>query len=232
MEKERRIKKIIIKRKDDFLTALEKNWRDFLLKPITNLFFKLHITANQITYIGFVLVFLAIYMYFAKYEIKWQFLILVLAAISDAIDGPTARNNNNVTVLGTWLDHIRDGFLVAWASYLIYTFKLLSLEIIIIIWALQLLMLWINIKDFLIRYLQIVDSETDDLIEDFSLDNLQASVIGRLQFFCWTVGYGFLLLTLIVNIPTLLIIGQAAIILEIIFAALNILESYQKTIKD
>jgi len=231
MEKEPKIKKIIIKRKDDFLTALEKNWRDFLLKPLTNLFFKLKITANKITYVGFGLIFLAIYMYFEKYDIKWQLLVLTLAAISDAIDGPTARNNDNVTILGTWLDHIRDGFLVAWASYLIYTFKLLNLEIIIIVWSLQILLLWINIKDFLIRYLQIIDKETENLIEDFSLDNLQASVIGRLQFFCWTVGYGFLLISVLVNIPTLLIIGQAAIVLEIIFAALNILESYQKTIK-
>ncbi|MHB9019989.1 MAG: CDP-alcohol phosphatidyltransferase family protein [Minisyncoccota bacterium] len=231
MEKQQRIKKIIIKRKDDFLTALEKNWRDFLLKPLTNLFFKFNISANQITYVGFGLIFLAIYMYFAKYDIKWQILILTLAAISDAIDGPTARNNDNVTIKGTWLDHIRDGFLVAWASYLIYSFKLLNLEIIIIVWALELLLLWINIKDFLIRYLQIVNNETDHLIEEFSLDNLQASVIGRLQFFCWTVGYGLLLLTILVKAPTLLIVGQAAIVLEIIFAALNILESYQKTAK-
>jgi len=231
MEKEQRIKKIIINRKDDFLTALEKNWRDFLLKPLTNLFFKINISANQITYVGFVLIFLAIYMYLAKYELKWQLLILTLAAISDAIDGPTARNNNNVTVEGTWLDHIRDGFLVAWASYLIYSLKLLNLEIIVIVWSLELLILWINLKDFLIRYLKIIDSETDRLVEDFSLDNLQASVIGRLQFFCWTVGYGLLLLAILINVPILLIIGQTAIVLEIIFAALNILESYRKSSK-
>lgn len=231
MEKQHRIKKIIIKRKDDFLTALEKNWRDFLLKPLTNIFFKLNISANQITYVGFGLIFLAIYMYFNNYQIKWQLLVLTLAAISDAIDGPNARNNDDVTIKGTWLDHTRDGFLVAWASYLIYFYGLLSLEIIIIVWALQLLLIWINLKDFLIRYLQNIDGENETLIENFSLDNLQASVIGRLQFFCWTVGYGSLLLSLIVPSSTLTTIGEALIILEILFAALDILESYQKTIK-
>jgi len=231
MEKEQRIKKIIIKRKDGFLTALEKNWRDFLLKPLTNLFFKANISANQITYAGFFLILLAVYMHLANYALKWQFIVLVLAAISDAIDGPTARNNDNVTIKGTWLDHIRDGILVAWVSYLIYSFKLLSLEIIIIVWSLQLLLLWINLKDFLIRYLQIIDNETDHLIEEFSLDNLQASVIGRLQFFCWTVGYGLLLLAILIKAPVLITVGQAAIILEIIFAGLNILESYQKSSK-
>ena len=230
MEKEQRIKKIIIKRKDDFITALEKNWRDWMLKPLTNLFEKTGITANRITYAGFGFIFLAVYMHLAKYELKWQLLILTLAAISDAIDGPTARNNNNVTIKGTWLDHIRDGFLVAWVSYLIYSFKLINLEIIIVVWALQLLLVWICLKDFILKYLQnISDQENDILVENFSLDNLQASVIGRLQFFCWTVGYGLLLLTLIINAPILIIIGQALIIIEIIFAGLNILESYQKT---
>ena len=231
MENKHRIKKIIIKRKDDFLTALEKNWRDFLLKPLTDIFYKLNISANQITYVGFILIFVAIYMHLFKYELKWQLVVLTLAAISDAIDGPTARNNDNVTIKGTWLDHIRDGFLVIWASYLIYLFGLLSLETIIIVWALQFLIVWINLKDFSIRYLKIVDVEANILLNNFSLDNLQASVIGRLQFFCWTVGYGFLLLSLLINIPALLAIGQAAIILEIIFASLNILESYQKISK-
>jgi phosphatidylglycerophosphate synthase len=170
-------------------------------------------------------------MYFFKYGIGWQLAILTLAAISDAIDGPTARNNDDVTIKGIWLDHIRDGFLIVWASFLIYHFGLLGLETIIIIWALELLLLWINIKDFLIKYLQSIDQETNYILEDFSLNNLQASIIGRLQFFCWTVGYGLLLLTLIIKSSTLLTIGEAAIILEIIFSALNILESYQKTLK-
>lgn len=231
MEKQQRIKKIIIKRKDDFITALEKNWRDWALKPLTNLFKKIGITANQITYAGFALIFLAIYMYFAGYGIKWQLIVLTLAAITDAIDGPTARNNNNVTVRGTWLDHIRDGFLVAWASYFIYSLKLLSLEILIVVWALEIFFVWIDLKDFLLRYLRIVDSETDQFVENFSLDNLQASVIGRLQFFFWIVGYGFLFLSILVKTPSLLIIGQAMIVLEIIFCTLNIMESYRKTLK-
>jgi len=232
MENNHKIKKIIIKRKDDFITALEKNWRDFLLKPITNLFLKANISANQITYTGFGLIFLGIYMYLTGYELKWQLLVLMLAAISDALDGSTARNNNNVTIKGTWLDHVRDGFLVAWASYLIYSFKLLSLEILIIVWALQLLLVWICLKDFILKYLQNVsDQETNTLIENFSLDNMQASVIGRLQFFCWFTSYGLLLLSLIINLPILTTIGEALIVIEIIFAGLDILENYQKTLK-
>ncbi|MCL5017356.1 MAG: CDP-alcohol phosphatidyltransferase family protein [Patescibacteria group bacterium] len=228
MENDHKIKKIIIKRKDDFLTALEKNWRDFLLKPLTNLFFKANISANQITYFGFILILLAIFMYLADYRLSWQLFILTLAAISDAIDGPTARNNDDITIKGTWLDHIRDGFLVAWASFLIYKFNLLSEEILLIIWSLQIILVWVNLKDFFIRYLHALDNESNKILEDFSLDNFQASVIGRLQFFFWTVSYGSLLLSTLVNIPILITIGQALIVIEIILSSLNILESYQK----
>lgn len=230
-EERQKIKKLVIKRKDDFLTALEKNWRDWSLQPLTGIFRKIGITANQITYLGFILIGIAIWLNQQDYDLKTQLFILIIAAITDAIDGPTARNNNNVTILGTWLDHIRDGTLVAWASYLLYENQLLSLEMIFIIWALQLLLIWITLKDFLIQYLKgLSDAETKVLIHHFSLDNLQASLIGRLQFFCWTVGYLFLLLYLISSNPMLITIGQALIILEIIFAGLNISESYRKSI--
>lgn len=226
----KKIKGVVIERKDDFLTALEKNWRDAALKPLTTIFAHLGIRANHITYFGFLLMAAAIFLYFRQESFLWQLAILTVAGITDAIDGPTARNNNNVTIRGTWLDHLRDGVLVAWASYLIYSYQLLSLDILIIIWALQLLIIWVTVKDFLIHYLKDLPEETGAaLIHQFSLDNLQASIIGRLQFFCWMVGYGLLLLFILTPSELLLNIGQSLITLEIIFAALNLLESYQKT---
>jgi phosphatidylglycerophosphate synthase len=231
-EERQKIKRLVIKRKDDFLTALEKNWRDWSLRPLTAVFHYLGITANQITYVGFVLIGIAIWMFFRNFPLTLQLAFLALAAISDAIDGPTARNNNNVTILGTWLDHIRDGLLVAWASFLLYQFNFLSLELILLIWSLQAVLMWITLRDFLIRYLKGLPREEDAelLISNFSLDNLQASVIGRIQFFCWTVGYLFLFMFLINPLPIFITIGHALIVLEIIFAALNILESYQKVL--
>jgi len=225
------LKRLVIKRKDDFLTALEKNWRDWTLLPITKIFYKIGITANQITYLGFALLGVAIIMHFNNYPFKWQFWILVLAGVSDAIDGPTARNNNNVTVLGTWLDHIRDGALVAWATYIIYINGLLNPEIILIIWALQALLLWITIKDFLFRYIkELTNEEQKVFVTDFSLDNLQASILGRLQFFCWTMGFALIIYHLLYPNQMLLTIGHGLIILEIIFATLNISESYRKSL--
>ena len=230
-EEKQKIQKFIVKRKDDFLTALEKNWRDWLFAPLTIFFKFAKIRANYITYVGFILIAAAIWMYFKDYGLKWQVLILALAGLSDMIDGPTARNNNDITILGTWLDHIRDGALAAWASFLLYDYRLLGIEIIAVIWILQIIMLWILLKDFLIRYLQNLSKEEGDhLVYKFSLDNLQASIVGRLYFTCWAVGYLFLFLAEIYSIPQFIFAGEILIILEIIFSALAILESYQKAI--
>ncbi len=224
-----KIKKIVIRRKDDMITALEKNWRDWALRPLTALFRILGISANHITYAGFALIVAAVWVHFAQGSFPIQFILLALAAVSDAIDGPTARNNDDVTVLGTWLDHSRDLMLIVWATYLIYHYNLLNGEILIVIWALEFVLGWLSIKDLVLRYLRGMSPEQSDAVLDqFSLDNLQASVIGRLQFFCWTVGYGSLLLFLLVPLPVFPTIGQALIFLEIIFAALNISDTYQK----
>ncbi|MBU6142061.1 CDP-alcohol phosphatidyltransferase family protein [Patescibacteria group bacterium] len=230
-EGRQKIKKIVIRRKDDMLTALEKNWRDWALWPLTTVLWKLKIRANHITGAGFFLIAFAIWMYFAGYPFSWQFALLAAIAVSDAIDGPAARNNDDVTVLGTWMDHIRDALLMMWASYLIFAYHLLSGEIIIIVWSLELLFIYASIKDFLIRYLEMLSESEErgqELMDQFSLDNLQASVIGRLQFFFWTVSYGSLFLSLYFPNAGFSMIGQALIILEIIFAALNISDTYQK----
>ena len=231
VEERQKIKKIIIKRRDDFLTALEKNWRDWAFRPLTFVFGKIGISANHVTYTGFLFLAVAVWLYFKDYNFQWQFFFLILSALTDIIDGPTARNNDNVTILGTWLDHIRDGILVLWATYLIYSFGLLSGQVIFIIWTLQFLIIWISVKDFLIRYLEdLPTEESEALIHKFSLDNLQASIIGRLQFLCWTTGYGLLLSFALMPYEWLITAGSGLIVLEIIFASLNILESYQKTL--
>ncbi len=230
MQKRQRIKALIIRRKDDFLTALEKNWRDSLFRPLTRIFQKLGITANQITILSFLLLPLAIAMHVQHSPLSWQIALLTFIGFSDAIDGPVARNNNNVTVLGTWLDHLRDGSLVAWVTYLLYSYNLLSLELIIAIWSLELVLVWATIKDFLLHYLKHNTSRAA-LMNSFSLDNLQASVIGRLQFVFWTIGYLTLLLYTVWPEKNLIAIGHGLIIVEIVFGAMNIFEAYQRPLR-
>ena len=230
-EERQKIKRLVIKRKDSFLTALEKNWRDAALRPLTAILWRLGITANRLGWFSVLLLAIAIYFYFTDESLNTQLLILLIVGLIDGLDGPLARNNNNVTIHGTWLDHLRDGAPVPWATYLIYQFNLLNLQLIIILWSLQLILIWITLKDFLIQYLRGLSGiEEKVLITKFSLDNLQASLTGRLQFFSWATGYGFLLGSLVLPIPYAIIIGQSFVILAIIFSALNISESYQKSI--
>ncbi len=227
MEKRQKIKLFLRKKKDDLLTAMEKDWRDNLFRPITHVLGRVGITANQITIASYLLLLVPIGMHFQGYSLGLQIILLGFIGLADAIDGPVARNNKNVTILGIWLDHLRDGSLVAWATYLLYSYHVLSLEIIGVIWGLQIILLWITLKDFVFQYLK-HSQETHHLIHHLSYNNLQASLLGRLQFFFWTIAYLFLFLYILSSYGWLLTIGHTLIIIEIIFAAMSIFEAYQK----
>ena len=229
-ERRKKLRKAIVRHKEDFLTALEKNWRDASLRPITTLLWKCGITANMIGWFSVLLLLVAIWMYFKDYPFSTQLILLTIVALIDGLDGPLARNNNNVTVHGVWLDHLRDAALVAWASVLIYTFGLLSAQNLIILWSLQFILAWLLMKDFLIQYLRGVTEEDGHVaITKFSLSTLQATLVGRIQFAVWALSYGFLLGSLVLSIPYLETIGQILFLLAIIFAALNVLEAQQKS---
>ncbi|HEY4499786.1 MAG TPA: CDP-alcohol phosphatidyltransferase family protein [Candidatus Paceibacterota bacterium] len=227
MEKRQKIRQFLRKKKDDLLTAMEKNWRDNLFRPLTNFLGQIGITANHLTIASYLLLLVPIGMHFQGYPLGPQIILLGLIGLADAIDGPLARNNKNVTILGIWLDHLRDGSLVAWATYLLFSYQVLSLEFIGVIWGLQIILLWITLKDFVIQYLK-HNQETSILIHHLSHNNLQASVLGRLQFFFWTIAYLFFFLYILSPSNWLLTIGHTLIVIEIIFAAMSIFDAYQK----
>jgi len=222
----KKINEFVHRKQVDFLTILEKNWRDWFLKPLTLILFKFGISANLITTLGFILIFGGVIGHIYEIPIQYQFFIVLLAALSDLIDGPRARNHNEVTALGTWLDHIRDGFLIAWVTYLVYAFKLLPSEWLIVLWVIQLVMTWIIVKDFLIGVLQKPMNEWHAFAHRYSFSKLQASVIGRLQFFFWNLGYIALLFFLLLPNPILILLGKSFLALTIVFASLNTYKIY------
>lgn len=224
----KKIAKFVKRKQDNFLTLLEKNWRDWFFKPLTTFLFYTNITANHITIFGLILVSGAIAGFIYDINIKWQFLIILIAALSDAIDGPRARNHNEVTALGTWLDHVRDGFLIFWMTFLIYHFRLLTLEWIIIIWTIEIFISWILIKDFLIKLLQKPYEEWREVAREYSFEKLQATVIGRAQFLFINLGYLVLLSSLLKTYPTSILVGKAFLVLAIIFSTMNTYEIYTK----
>jgi cardiolipin synthase len=76
---------------------------------------------NQITFLrlGFLPLFL-ILMSYEKY--RWALLVLVVAGLSDGIDGVLARTLNQRSALGAYLDPIADKLLLS-SSFLILAFK-------------------------------------------------------------------------------------------------------------
>jgi cardiolipin synthase len=76
---------------------------------------------NQITFLrlGFLPLFL-ILMSYEKY--RWALLVLVVAALSDGIDGVLARKLNQRSALGAYLDPIADKLLLS-SSFFILAFK-------------------------------------------------------------------------------------------------------------
>jgi cardiolipin synthase (CMP-forming) len=76
---------------------------------------------NQITLLrlGFLPVFLILISY---EEYRWALLVLVVAGLSDAIDGLLARQLNQKSPLGAYLDPIADKLLLS-SSFIILAFK-------------------------------------------------------------------------------------------------------------
>ncbi|MBI2635050.1 MAG: CDP-alcohol phosphatidyltransferase family protein [Parcubacteria group bacterium] len=113
--------------KEGYWTPLEKKWRDRFFKrtKITDIFAAIGIRANHLTVVGFVVLIWAIFdLFYFGDDVGRQVWLLAFAWITDLLDGPVARNNNEVTALGTLLDHTRDFLLILWMIFLsIYATK-------------------------------------------------------------------------------------------------------------
>src|SRR3981189_1303064 len=104
---------------------------------------------NQITFLR--LGFLPLFLILMSYErYRWALLVLVVAGLSDGIDGLLARRLNQRSALGAYLDPIADKLLLS-SSFLILAFKkqlawwltiiVLSRDILILIVAVVILLI-------------------------------------------------------------------------------------------
>jgi cardiolipin synthase len=104
---------------------------------------------NQITFLrlGFLPIFLILISY---EEYKWALLVLIVAGLSDGIDGLLARTLNQRSSLGAYLDPIADKLLLS-SSFVILAFKkqiawwltiiVLSRDVLILIVAVVILLI-------------------------------------------------------------------------------------------
>jgi cardiolipin synthase len=105
---------------------------------------------NQITLLR--LGFLPFFLILISYErYKWALLVLVLAGLSDGIDGLLARRLNQRSSLGAYLDPIADKLLLS-SSFLILAFKkqlawwltimVLSRDVLMLVVAAVIILMW------------------------------------------------------------------------------------------
>jgi cardiolipin synthase len=105
---------------------------------------------NQITLLR--LGFLPIFLILISYEhYRWALAVLVLAGLSDGIDGLLARKLNQRSSLGAYLDPIADKLLLS-SSFVILAFKkeiawwltiiVLSRDVLILIVAVVIILIW------------------------------------------------------------------------------------------
>ena len=105
---------------------------------------------NQITLLR--LGFLPIFLILISYEhYRWALAVLVVAGLSDGIDGLLARQLNQRSSLGAYLDPIADKLLLS-SSFVILSFKkeiawwltiiVLSRDVIILIVAVVIILIW------------------------------------------------------------------------------------------
>jgi cardiolipin synthase (CMP-forming) len=104
---------------------------------------------NQITLLR--LGFLPIFLILISYErYKWALLVLVIAGLSDAIDGLLARSLNQKSSLGAYLDPIADKLLLS-SSFIILAFKrLIAWWLTIIVFSRDILILIVAVVIILI----------------------------------------------------------------------------------
>lgn len=106
-------------KREGYWTPLEKYVRDYLFRPVTWILAFIPHAANILTISRFLIVFWAMLDFlFYHNPIEHQVWFLTVAWITDLLDGPTARNNNNVTAFGTIADHSADFFLTMWMLFL------------------------------------------------------------------------------------------------------------------
>ena len=219
-------------RREDFLTIFEKTWRDWLLWPLTALLHAIGITPNALTAFGGILIAVSIGGTLTeRIAPEMNFWILLAALLTDLVDGPLARNHNMVTVLGIWLDHIRDYAWILWVSLILLWSGLVPLETLGLLFGLTLLYFGPLMRGLLIEFLKSPKGKfmSDRHFARYTFARLQASIFGRAQFAMWGIAYVFYLWFLLGGGDLWLMAADTLISLTIVFSAIQVYRGFAHT---
>jgi len=240
--------------KEDSITTKEKYIRDALLSPIAKLiwFFwalprllkKIGVSrektltfgaANLMSLAGLLLI-IKFWAVFKNEGINPQVFWLVLAAfLTDMIDGPIARIHNEITPLGTILDHLRDYLALFSVIIMIFLHFISRPDILIILAAIALgtiILALANAKMFLARH-ELFKKHHDiwRIIRDFSLEDYQTSFTGRIHFFTAAAGVSGLLFFAAYQKEWVYFLSYVALLLHVAISGFYINELWQNYYK-
>lgn len=222
-------------KEEDYLTYLDKKIRDWLFKPVTKIFGFIPYAANILTIIGFLtLIFAVIDLLYFKNNIERQIWFLIAAWLTDLVDGPVARNNNNITAFGTIADHTRDSLLIFWMVFLsFYITVSLIMYAVLTITALGTLLAILLTRLYLIKKRQERSFQPYyDFMNEFLLNDLKTTFNARLRTFTVAVGMIFYLAGAIWSNFLYFQIGVALLLIQMVFLGFYLRDvfrmSYQK----
>jgi phosphatidylglycerophosphate synthase len=183
----------------DLITDEEKKTRDNLwLTKIQLYVIPYGLRPNYVTFFRFFLVGLSIFLYFYNPVIDYiQWLIIILAAWTDLVDGSMARTRNQVTASGTMLDPIADNFLVFWIFWVLIQQHVLNYYLG---WAIILMQVVIMIgagvsilKGYFETKKEHPKENTLNILRKTVLTEISVSFIGRIHFATLVVSVVFLM---------------------------------------
>lgn len=223
-------------KEENYLTYLDKKVRDWLFKPITKVFGFIPHAANILTILGFLTLILAVIdlLYF-KNHIERQIWFLIAAWLTDLIDGPTARNNNNITAFGTFADHFRDFCLIFWMVFLGFyvttsfdRFAALIIYGILTITAVGTLLVALGARIYLVKKRRERPAQPYyDFIREFLLSDMTTTFISRLHAFVTATGIIFYLAGAVWSNYLYLQIGTILLLVQLVLLGFHLRDVFR-----
>ena len=189
----------------DLITEEEKKTRDNLWITRMQLFIiPERLRPNVVTVFRFLLVGLSVILYINNPHITYiQWLIIIVAAWSDWMDGSMARTRNQITATGTFIDPLADNCLVFWIFWMLIKEQVLDAQLgWFIIGAQVVIMISAGIL-VLREYLSLRKTNTSatpaELLEEAVYEQVAVSFIGRLHFLTLVISIVFLMFSATVD---------------------------------
>lgn len=176
----------------DAVTQREQTSRDRLLEPIVDALVPESVRPNHVTVLRFCLVALLVVLYLWGAPLLLQLVIVGVAALTDTIDGVMARTRNQVTQLGSVIDHVADWMLGGWVGILALLHRTLTAGQIVGLLVCHSMIGVANWARVLLTGKRVARVKL--LFHAFAMDDFEASIVARSEFVFVLLGLLFTLL--------------------------------------